>query len=220
MSVLSFESVCFAASGRYEGGIDTLSFALAPGGLAVLPVQDGALWPLGDLAGGVLEPERGVVLFEGRPWTALDADAAAAARARIGRVPSDVAWLSNLDVDENVTLPLRYHRRLPAVEALALARGLAERVGLNAFPPGRPVHVTRTALRLAAWVRALSLDPVLLVVDQPFPEDAGDLLRGEVERRMKAGMAVLWAGALPGAWAGSAALHFRAGNGTITGINA
>lgn len=194
--ILEFRRVCLATGPAQESGLADLSFALEPGGLALLELDQGqADHPLADLASGLLDPESGEVLFDGVPWLQRSADEAGARRGQIGRVFHVPGWVSNLDVDENVTLFARYHRMLPEGEAYAQAQELAQRLGLSGLPAGRPAQVARPDLRRAEWVRALLGERRLVILERPLhdlPPAWGEPLLAEVERQRVRGVAFLW----------------------------
>ncbi len=194
--VLEFRNVTLPAHPPYDAGVRGLSFALAPGELALVRLPYGAsVTPLADLACGVIDPEEGEVLFRGESWATQSADHEAVQRGFIGRVFERAGWLSNLDVDENVTLARRYHQRLEPEAALAQAQELAARLGLAGLPAGRPAAVPRGELLRAQWVRALLGEPALLLLERPGRDLSAAVvapLVAEVNRRRAAGVAVLW----------------------------
>lgn len=195
-AILEFNQVSLPADAEHEIGLADLSFTLEPGALALLEVPAGhGSNLLADLASGLLDPASGQIQFAGTPWSARSADEAAAARARIGRVFDGPGWVSNLDVDENVTLPARYHRLLEDAESYRQAQALAERLGLAALPAGRPAHAPRTELRQAEWVRALLGPRQLIILERPMrelPKSLGAALVAETARLRASGVAFLW----------------------------
>lgn len=195
--VLDMREVFLDSQPPYDGGLRGVSLRLAPGELCLVrvPAQE-PVTMLADAASGLLEPHAGAVLFEGRVWSSCSADEVAAARSRIGRVFERAGWLSNLDVDENITLGRRYHARRASDAALAEARALAQELGLDGLPAGRPAFVDRETLCRAQWVRALMGTPALLLLERPGRDvDAAllePLVRAVNRRREQAGTAVLW----------------------------
>lgn len=221
-AILEFRSVTLARVAPYDAGVASASLAVAPGAIVRIDLDHGQTWtPIGDLAMGVVDPDAGEVLFDGAAWSARPADAAASARARIGRVFDQQGWLSNLDVDENVTLPLRYHRGVDLAESSRVAHALAESLGMPGLPPGRPASVARQELRRAQWVRALLADPALLILDRPLkdlPSAMGAPLRREIEARVARGLAVLWLDERADALGLTPTLHFRFRDGNMTRV--
>ena len=224
-AVIEFQKVSRKAEPPYEVGLSNLSFALAPGELLLVQVVEGrTVIPLADLASGLLEAEEGEVLLNGRPWRDYTPDEAAAERGRMGRIFEGTGWVSNLDVDENITLSSRYHAARPEPEALQAARELAVRLGLRDLPAGRPTLHTSADLRRAEWVRALLGQPYLLILERPIrdlPAEWIPPLLAEVERRRAAGTAVIWIQKWPPPLAAEAlkpTLQFEVESGNITRI--
>ena len=94
-TVIEFRSVTLKAEPPYEAGLSRLSFALAPGELLRVDVVAGrTVIPLADLASGLLEPEEGEVLLNGKAWRDYAPDEAAAERGRIGRIFEGTGWIS------------------------------------------------------------------------------------------------------------------------------
>lgn len=192
--VLSFEDVAAGAEGELH--VKGLSFDLRAGELAMIWVQDGLGASLvSDLAQGLAAPTQGAVRFEGRDWAALPPGAAAAERGRIGRVFEARGWISNLDLDENITLAQRHHTARPEPDIRAEAAEWAVGFGLPDLPTLRPVLMKRPDLKRAQWARAFLGNPPLILLEQPTAEvyaDAVSLLVKAVDRARGRGCAVLW----------------------------
>jgi len=194
--ILALEAVTVATRPPYEAGLDGATLALRAGELACFFVPEGqGRWALADAAEGLVRPEAGTVRFEGENWEAMGADRAARCRSRIGRVFEAHGWVSNLDMDENITLPQRYHtaRPLPEIEqdALALARSL----GFADLPRVRPALLRRDELRRAEWVRAFLGSPSLVILEFPtrdVPADGLRRLADAVAAARARGAAVAW----------------------------
>lgn len=194
--ILEFDNVSLEGHWPYDQGLAGLSCKLAPGDLMLIELgAGGSHTPLCDLAGGVTVPELGRVLFRGDDWAALDPDQAAAARARIGRVFAQPRWISNLDVDENITLSARHHTPRPEREIEADAADLARAMGLPDLPRARPALVRAPELRLADWVRALAGERDLILLEYPLQgvyRERWPVLLDQLGRARSKGAAVLW----------------------------
>lgn len=196
-AMLDIREVHLTSRAPYDVGLAGLSLALKPGDLCLVRVSEGEpITPLADVASGLVEPEAGAVLFEGKEWSVCTAEVAAALRGRIGRVFERAGWLSNLDVDENITLAQRYHTKRDPAEILQEARALAEELGLGGIPAGRPAHVERDLLQRAQWIRALLGSPRLLLLERPGRDlpasELAPLIAAVNKRREQHGVAVLW----------------------------
>ena len=94
--------------------------------------------------------------------------------ARVGWLPRDGAFVSNLTLRENLLLPVAVHRGLPVLppsgQALALAGEALRCFGLDEAPDLRPEQVPLPVRRRVALARAVILDPELLLVDDPLDD--------------------------------------------------
>ncbi|MCO5068063.1 MAG: hypothetical protein M9910_05155 [Kiritimatiellae bacterium] len=196
-AILEMRDVSFAIEQPYECELSGLSLRLEPGELCLIAPPPGRFaTPIADLACGIVEPEQGVVVFDGVEWTARSPLEASAARGRVGRVFERSGWLSNLDMDENITLAQRYHRSRELHEALQEAQSLASELGLGELPQGRPAHVGREELLKAQWVRALLGKPALLLLERPLrdlaPAEGAPFVQAVNRLREREGSAVIW----------------------------
>ena len=173
-----------------------LNWELRAGEALLVRTPAGAALPmLADVVQGLSAPSAGRALVAGTEWRSLSPDAAAALRGRMGRVFHDHAWISNLDVDENITLRLRHHTTQPESQILAEAAALARTLGLPEIPPGRPAWVNTVVLQQCQWVRALLGAPAVVVLENPEqyfnPEQLSACLAA-LQSARAGGAAVLW----------------------------
>ena len=171
-----------------------LSFALRPGevGLVSLPDEVFGL-PIADAACGLVSPASGEVHFRGSDWARMGASEESRQRGAIGRVFEGRAWMSNLDLDENIVLA-SVHQGRSRVECLREAAELAAKLGLAAIPAKRPSWITPRESLLAQWTRALLGGKPLLVLELPTRAiDAREAARcaAVLAERLKAGAAAL-----------------------------
>lgn len=167
--VLSLEKARLPADAN--AGLDavTWDFTLAPGAWAWIATGTTSRWKeLGDMLCGLATPETGAVRFLEQDWARIWPDTAARARAKIGRVFADKGWLSNLDCDENIYLPHRYHGVLSKAELMAAAEQWGRRFGLWPLPVTRPAMTRISELRRCEWVRAFIGSPALVVLEDPL----------------------------------------------------
>lgn len=99
-------------------------------------------------------PSEGDVFFHGRAWRDFGADEQRAARFRFRRIFDGIAWVSNLDILENILLSERHHGHRRAEALLQEAKACAATLDL-ALPAGRPAGLSPHQRYELQWVRAL-----------------------------------------------------------------
>jgi phospholipid/cholesterol/gamma-HCH transport system ATP-binding protein len=167
--ILEFTDVTIASSPLGHAGLSHVNARFLPGTLSLIQVEPGnEQLPFADLAEGLLCPEEGRVMFQGEAWTAMPPEQALQRRAQIGRVFDGHGWISNLNVNENVTLSQRHHTWRPVAEILAEAEARARAFGLSELPKTRPALVSHQDLRRAEWIRAFLGRPLLVLLERPM----------------------------------------------------
>jgi phospholipid/cholesterol/gamma-HCH transport system ATP-binding protein len=202
--ILQFDRVAIESHALYESALCDVSFALGPGDLMlVLLDAEHLLLPLADAAQGLVPPLQGRITFRGEDWQTLPADRAARHRGHIGRIFPEAGWVSNLDIDENITLAQRHHTRRPVPAITDEAATLSRQFGLPGLPLGKIVQLRRQDLQKAACVRALLGEPVLIIAEDPTRHVYADIIAPLVNMLFAArqrGAAVLWVTSNPKVW--------------------
>ena len=168
------------------------TFALSAGEVLWIPDEEDSGMAWLDWLTGIEPPPAGRVFWKGVEWRDRDPDAAAEARGRMGCTFASGGLVANLDMDENVWLPARMHRREGAEEAI---ERWARFFGVWPLPAERAPAVRERDRRKIAWVRAFSGRPEALVLEQPLravPAEDGALLREAVKQVRAGGCAVVW----------------------------
>jgi len=120
------------------------------------------------IIGGQLKPNKGEVLVDGQQVARLRRRDLYTLRKRMGMLFQSGALLTDLTVFDNVAFPLRAHTDLPAslIQHLVLMRLHA--VGLRGARSLYPAELSGGMARRAALARALVLDPMMIMYDEPF----------------------------------------------------
>ena len=117
---------------------------------------------------GQLKPGRGTVSIAGERVHDLDAAGLYALRRRMSMLFQFGALFTDLTVFENVAFPLREHTALPERQVRDLVLLKLEAVGLRGAHRLMPSELSGGMARRVALARAVVLDPLLVLYDEPF----------------------------------------------------
>ncbi|MDA0745696.1 MAG: ATP-binding cassette domain-containing protein [bacterium] len=137
------------------------------------------------LALGLYRPDRGSIRVLGRPVSRLPLQELHELRQRLGFVFRDARLISNLSAEGNISLPLNYHRTIPADVARGRVVELLELLSLGPVAGLRPVDLTPEQRMRVAFGRSVAMAPEVLFYDDPlvgFPSDVADRLLDTIER--------------------------------------
>ena len=117
---------------------------------------------------GLQTPDSGAALILGTNMAEADAAAIAAARTQMGFLFQHAALYDSLTVEENVAFPLVHHRQhLSQSEKKERVRDLLHEVGLDGHLNKMPSNISGGMKKRVGLARALALDPVILLLDEP-----------------------------------------------------
>jgi phospholipid/cholesterol/gamma-HCH transport system ATP-binding protein len=120
------------------------------------------------LIGGQLSPSQGSVAVDGQVVHTLSRDSLYGLRRRMGMLFQHGALFTDLTVFDNVAFPLREHTRLPEPVIRDLVLMKLNAVGLRGARDLMPSEISGGMARRVALARALALDPMLIMYDEPF----------------------------------------------------
>lgn len=120
------------------------------------------------LIGGQLRPDQGTIEVDGENIHALKTRDLYKLRMRMGMLFQSGALLTDINVFENVAYPLREHTDLSnsMLERLVLLK--LEAVGLRGARDLMPSELSGGMARRVALARAIALDPMMIMYDEPF----------------------------------------------------
>ena len=118
------------------------------------------------MIGGLIEPSAGEIrIGERNLWNGERRDSEAV--KELGVVFQDANLFPWFSVENNIALPLRL-RGMAREERLARARKLCKLVEIEGFEKAWPRQLSGGMRQRAAIARALSYDPRILLMDEPF----------------------------------------------------
>jgi phospholipid/cholesterol/gamma-HCH transport system ATP-binding protein len=120
------------------------------------------------LIGGQLRPDAGSVVVDGQNVPALGYRELYQLRKRMGMLFQNGALLTDINVFDNVAFPLREHTKLPESMIRDLVLMKLEAVGLRGARELMPSELSGGMSRRVALARAIALDPMMIMYDEPF----------------------------------------------------
>ena len=120
------------------------------------------------LIGGQLKPAKGYVKVAGQVMHELDQEGLYCMRRKMGMLFQFGALFTDLSVFNNVAFQMREHTDLPADTIRDLVLMKLDAVGLRGAASLMPAELSGGMARRVALARAVALDPMLIMYDEPF----------------------------------------------------
>lgn len=120
------------------------------------------------LIGGQLRPDVGTIRVDGHDVNALGRGELYELRKRMGMLFQSGALLTDLNVFDNVAFPLREHTKLPETLIRTVVLMKLQAVGLRGAQRMMPGELSGGMARRVALARAIALDPMMIMYDEPF----------------------------------------------------
>ncbi|HSD18997.1 MAG TPA: ATP-binding cassette domain-containing protein [Anaeromyxobacter sp.] len=116
---------------------------------------------------GLQEPAAGEVRYGDESFTSAPPDVRERILRRVGVLFQGSALWTSMTLAENVALPLEQFTSLPASSIRAVVRLKLSLVGLGGFEDYYPWELSGGMQKRAGLARAISLDPEILLIDEP-----------------------------------------------------
>jgi phospholipid/cholesterol/gamma-HCH transport system ATP-binding protein len=137
------------------------------------------------LIGGQLRPAAGCVRVEGQAVHELGTQALYELRRKMGMMFQQGGLFTDLSTFENIAFPMRERTDLPNELIHDMVLMKLHSVGLRGAHPLMPSELSGGMARRVALARAIAIDPLLIMYDEPFSgldpislTQIGNLIRG------------------------------------------
>ncbi|MBS1227888.1 MAG: transporter related [Proteobacteria bacterium] len=120
------------------------------------------------LIGGQLKPTGGSLLVDGQSVPGMSHDELYAMRRRMGMLFQFGALFTDISVFDNVAYLMREHTDLPEEMIRDMVLMKLNAVGLRGAHTLMPSELSGGMARRVALARAIALDPMLIMYDEPF----------------------------------------------------
>ena len=116
---------------------------------------------------GLIEPDRGQVIYDGRDFTAMTERERREIRQEIGMLFQGSALFDSMTVEENVQFPLRMFSDLSTAEIARRSAACLERVELLDAQRRYPAECSGGMQKRVGIARAIAMNPKYLFCDEP-----------------------------------------------------
>ncbi len=120
------------------------------------------------MIGGVLRPSAGTVTVAGRVMSELGQEELYQMRRKMGMLYQFGALFTDISAFDNVAFQIREHTDLPEAMVQDLVLMKLNAVGLRGAQHMMPSELSGGMARRVALARAIALDPMLIMYDEPF----------------------------------------------------
>lgn len=166
-SLVSIHNLSFSRGNKKI--FDNISLELERGRITAIMGPSGTgKTTLLKLIGGQLFPDQGTVTVDGRNIHRLHRPELYDLRKRMGMLFQSGALLTDMSVFDNVAFPLREHTHLPESMIRTLVLIKLQAVGLRGARDLMPNELSGGMARRIALARAIALDPMMIMYDEPF----------------------------------------------------
>ncbi len=116
---------------------------------------------------GLVKPDKGTILVDGKDVTAMNYRQLREVRMKFGFLFQGAALLDSLTVGENVALPLEYHRRKKITDIPARVHQALATVGLDGVEQMMPASLSGGMRKRVGLARAIVYQPPYVLYDEP-----------------------------------------------------
>lgn len=116
---------------------------------------------------GLIRPDAGEVLVDGKNVAEMDEDALNEARRHMGMVFQYSALFDSMNIYENVAFGLRQHEKISEEEISRIVSEKLRLVGLSGIEGLMPANLSGGMKKRVSLARAIALEPEIILYDEP-----------------------------------------------------
>jgi phospholipid/cholesterol/gamma-HCH transport system ATP-binding protein len=166
-NIVSIQDLSFSRGNRKI--FDNISLSIPRGKVTAIMGPSGTgKTTLLKLIGGQLYPNGGTILVDNKNVHEIKRAELYTLRKRMGMLFQSGALLTDINVYNNVALPLREHTGLSESMIRTLVLMKLQAVGLRGARDLMPNELSGGMARRVALARAIALDPMMIMYDEPF----------------------------------------------------
>lgn len=173
-----------------------LSFQIFKGELALLQTENESSFSIIiECLMGLTQRKDPLILINGGSWFELDSHKQMSLRGQIRILHKTNPFINNLDLYENISLPLKHHNHLSDPEIQTLLKPFLSIFNASSFIKSRPYQANDTQLKIAQWIRLLIGAPKLLILQTPeihTPDNLLPVLEEYLKKYLNSGGGVLF----------------------------
>lgn len=145
-----------------------LSFKLFMGELLLLQTETESIFSkIINCLTGLDQTQDKIIKINGSFWSELSPYEQTALRGKIRILHKTNAFINNLDLFENISLPLKHHEHFSDDEIMSLLDPFLLLFNPMSFLKLRPYQATDSQLKLTQWIRLFIGSPKLLILQNP-----------------------------------------------------
>lgn len=116
---------------------------------------------------GLLKPDTGMVMVDGKNIPDLTEDALNEERRHMGMVFQYSALFDSMNIKENVAFGLRQHLQMPEADVEHIVAEKLRMVGLTGIEDLMPANLSGGMKKRVSLARAIALNPSIILYDEP-----------------------------------------------------
>lgn len=120
------------------------------------------------LIAGFIDIIRGDILYNNVSLKNMDYTDRLKHKQKIGYLHHTYGLISNMSVEQNISLPLQYHSKMSRAEITEYVNHLMVKLNLEKCKNLRPFNLSRAEILKTAYARATVFDPDLLMIEHAF----------------------------------------------------